>query len=118
MTISPALETLEPMHHPDFMGADGGRLAAAFAAGCVTTWGFVKAFVSAPITKAYETRISALEDEKERCEARTTRLETMLWMHGGPQLRADIQGAISETHIELRRAIEAGTVATPQGEKA
>jgi hypothetical protein len=92
----------------DWMGAEGGRLWAAFAAGCVGTWTFLQGFFWRGIRKSYEARIALLEEHNDQCHQRQTQLETMLWMHGPQQLRQQIQSVVSEQHVEMRRAIEAG----------
>jgi len=94
--------------NPDFFGADGGRMALAFGAGCAATWGFISKFVAAPTRKALDKRIEELEQSHSRCEERALRLETMLWMHGPQQLRQDIQRVISEEHMEMRARIVRG----------
>lgn len=94
----------------DWMGAEGGRLAAGFAAGCVATWTFLNGFFWRGIRKSYEARIELLETHNEQCSQRQLQLETMLWMHGPQQLRQQIQGVVSEQHVEMRRAIEAGRI--------
>jgi hypothetical protein len=89
----------------DWLGAEGGRLAAAFGTGCVATWGFLQGFFWRGIRKSYEARIEVLEKDNERCEERQVRLETMLWMHGPSQLRQQLAGVISEVHLEVREAL-------------
>src|SRR3546814_20001684 len=58
----------------DFLGAEGGRLAMAFAAGCAATWAFLRTTFTAPL----RTRITELEGmvaaARTRCEAMKTRL--------------------------------------------
>lgn len=88
----------------DLLGADGGSLAAAFASGCVATWGFVQMILVGPLKK----QITELKDEcKERDDkqaARISQLETMLLLHGSGELRQQLQAALSETRVEGERA--------------
>lgn len=91
----------------DWLGASGGQLAAAFASGCVATWGFLQTALVGPL----KGRITELKDEiselKEDCEKRDdkqaqriSQLETALLLHGSGPLRQQLQAAISETRIE------------------
>ena len=90
----------------DVLGADGGRMAAAFAAGCAATWGFIKMAMMGPL----KNRISELKDDlselKEDCKNRDarsadriTQLETLLLLHGPGQIRQQLQAVISEERI-------------------
>lgn len=90
----------------DWLGASGGQLAAAFAAGCVATWGFLQTALVGPL----KGRVSELKDEmsalKEECEKRDDRsaqrinqLETLLLLHGSGPLRQQLQAAISEERV-------------------
>lgn len=91
----------------DLLGSQGGGLAMAFASGCVACWGFMKAFVSGPVNKSYEKRISSLEREKHECHQRVNQLEAFLFFHGGGELRSAMQSALSEERIErLQRDAE------------
>jgi hypothetical protein len=96
----------------DWMGAEGGRLAAAFATGCVACWTFLQGFFWRGIRKSYEARIKLLEEHNDQCNQRQLQLETMLWMHGPQQLRQQMQSVVSEAHIEMRAALAAGQVVT------
>lgn len=90
----------------DFLGADGGQLAAAFGAGCVATWGFIQMAMIGPL----KSRISELKDEigalKDECKDRDDRqaqrinqLETLLLLHGSGPLRQQLQAALSEDRV-------------------
>jgi len=92
------------MPTPDYLGADGGKFAAAFAAGCIAAWGFIKAFVMSP-------RIKALEKENERCNERLERLEWLLYQHGTGEIRALMQTMFSARDMEKRDPIAAAKLA-------
>ena len=83
----------------DWLGADGGSLAAAFGAGCVATWGFIQAVLVGPLKKQ-------MSDLKEECEKRDdpqaqriNQLETLLLLHGSGELRQQLQAALSEDRV-------------------
>ena len=88
----------------DLFGADGGSLAAAFASGCVATWGFVQMILIGPLKK----QITELKDEcKERDDRQANRisqLETLLLLHGSGPLRQELQAALSEERVLGERA--------------
>ena len=88
----------------DLLGADGGSLAAAFASGCVATWGFVQMVLIGPLKK----QITELKDEcKERDDRQANRisqLETLLLLHGSGPLRQELQAALSEERVMGDRA--------------
>ena len=88
----------------DLLGADGGSLAAAFASGCVATWGFVQMILIGPLKK----QITELKDECEKRDdrqaQRISQLETMLLLHGPGPLRQQLQAAISEDRVLGDRA--------------
>ena len=90
--------------HMDLFGADGGSLAAAFASGCVATWGFVQMILIGPLKK----QITELKDEcKERDDRQANRisqLETLLLLHGSGPLRQELQAALSEERVLGERA--------------
>lgn len=64
-------------------------------------------FVWAIIGKTYEKRIAALEGENHRCEDRVKNLELLLFLHGPSQIRSELQGVVSEIHVDAREAIDA-----------
>lgn len=88
------------MSNLDWLGQDGGKLALAFAAGCVATFGFMSAvggFIWKMIGGQRKDRITELEtalaDEKASCHqqiialnARIQQLETLFTMHTGVQI--------------------------------
>src|SRR3546814_17172021 len=87
----------------DFLGAEGGRLAMAFAGGCAATWAFLRTTFTAPL----RTRITELEGmvaaERKRCEAMETRLvqriqqlEALLLTMSPGHLWQDFQRVLSE----------------------
>lgn len=87
----------------DFLGADGGKMAASFAAGCVATWGFLQGFFWRGLSKSYERRIKELEADNARCEQRQGQLEALLFFHGNDGLRDQMQAVLSEQRIEMLR---------------
>lgn len=88
------------MSNLDWFGQDGGKLAMAFAAGCVATFGFMSAvgsFIWKMIGGHRKDRITELEaalaDERANCHeqltalnARIQQLETLFTMHTGIQI--------------------------------
>ncbi len=93
----------------DLGGADGGSLAAAFAAGAAATWGFIRAFISGPIAKQYEARIRLLEADNTQCRAdmtdcreRIRDLEVLLTANGFGPLRQQVQKAVSEVRRDIK----------------
>lgn len=96
----------------DYTGAEGGRMAAAFAAGCTATWVFVRNLVMKPAIKSCHQQIAEL---RETCEwlkdqlalkdNRIHALETALFTSGIPELRKAMQGVISETRMETAAKI-------------
>lgn len=102
---------------PDYLGVDGGRLAMAFASGCVATFAFTAAiggFIWQLIGKSREYRIKDLRAdlvaEKERCAEmerrlvdRIQQLETLLIFETAGNVRQGAQLAITE----IRREVEA-----------
>lgn len=105
------------MSDMDFMGADGGRLSLAFAAGCVATFTFMMSiggFIWKLIGRSRIDRIeelkTALADEKARCAemeirmtSRIEQLETVLLFETVGQVRQNAQMAISEMHQQIRQ---------------
>lgn len=99
----------------DFLGADGGRLAMAFAAGCVATFTFVSgigAFIWKFVGQTKQDRIdeisAALKNEQDRCAemekrlvSRIEQLETILLFEAVGNVRQGAQIAIAE----LRQAV-------------
>lgn len=108
------------MSNVDLLGVDGGRLAMAFASGCIATFAFmagVGGFIWKLIGKTREDRISDLEkdlaDEKQRCNAMETRLtdriaqlETILLFETVGHVRNDTQVAIAELSQRITRGGE------------
>lgn len=100
----------------DLLGADGGRIAAAFASGwaaCMALCTALGAFLWSQLGKAKDEQIASLKAQMEANEARcgetvaalsnrVVQLETMLWMHGPQQIRAQVQAVVSEQHLEMR----------------
>lgn len=100
----------------DLGGEDGGRLAGAFAAGCVAAFTFLSLigkFLWSLIGKTKDDEIGRLKVEldadRERCAAMEVRLvQRIQQLEGfiiamapmGGALRQDIQKAISETRVE------------------
>jgi hypothetical protein len=88
----------------DLTGAHGGTLAAAFGAGCVSTYAFIVGVLNAPLKKHITGLEERIANERHHCEQMETRLvhrietlETILNMKiGGGPLRQDTQLALSE----------------------
>ncbi|KKC27331.1 hypothetical protein [Sphingomonas sp. SRS2] len=85
----------------DLTGAEGGKLAAAFATGCTATWVFVRNLVMRPAIKSCHQRIADLEADREHDKKRISDLELALFMHGNGAMRAAMQAAVSENHVEI-----------------
>lgn len=88
----------------DYAGPEGGRLAAAFAAGCTATYVFIRNLVMKPAIKSCHQRINELTEDRDRLLRRVDTLETILLTHGSGEIRSAIQAAISELRIEVRGA--------------
>jgi hypothetical protein len=93
----------------DLNGAEGGRMAASFAAGCTATYVFVRNLVMKPAVKSCHQQIADLrerideyKDERDRLINRIGQLETILIMHGTGAIRQAVQAAISEQHLEIQ----------------
>jgi len=83
----------------DWLGADGGSLAAAFAAGCVATWGFIQTVLVGPLKKQIRELKEECEKRDERSAQRINQLETLLLLHGSGELRQQLQAALSEERV-------------------
>lgn len=90
----------------DYTGAEGGRLAGAFASGCVTTWLFVRNMVMKPAIKSCHQRCSELEADREWLKRRVDTLETILMTYGNGDIKNAVQSAVSEIRMEMRGAVE------------
>jgi hypothetical protein len=98
----------------DYAGAEGGRLALAFASGCTGAWVFMRNLVMKPAIKSCHQRCTDLEKAvdwlKEQLTAKDVRigqLETALFTSGIPELRKAMQGVISEARMETEAKIGA-----------
>src|SRR5262245_11944388 len=105
----------------DLLGADGGRLAAAFASGCVATFAFmlmIGGWLWRLIGKTREDRIAelikTLDDSEARCREmeirltdRISQLETILLFETVGQVRQNAARAIAELHGQIKAKIEA-----------
>lgn len=105
------------MNEIDFFGQEGGRLAAAFAAGCVAAFAFLSSiggFIWKIIGKTRQDRIEelskALTKEQERYAAmedrlvrRIEQLETILIMETAGNIRQATQLSISEIRRDYQR---------------
>lgn len=89
----------------DLTGPEGGRMAAAFASGCVSTWIFIRNLVMKPAIKSCRDRCAELEGDRDRLIRRVDTLETVLMMHGNSDIRAAIQGALSEIRMEMKGGV-------------
>ena len=83
----------------DWLGADGGSLAAAFAAGCVATWGFLQTALVGPLKKQITELKEECEKRDDRSAQRINQLETLLLLHGSGELRQQLQAALSEERV-------------------
>lgn len=98
------------MNDLDWLGQDGGKLAMAFAAGCVATFGFMSAvggFLWKMIGGHRKDRITELEkalsDERTNCAAQITaltariqQLEAIFTMHTGIRVAV---AELTDTHM-------------------
>lgn len=105
----------------DFLGPDGGKLAMAFASGCVATFAFVLAiggFIWRIIGGVREERVKELakdlEAEKQRCaqmEARLVdriqQLETILLFETTGNMRQGAALAIAELKAQVEERMRA-----------
>jgi len=85
-------------------------MAAAFATGCAATWVFVRNLVMRPAIKSCHQRIAELTEDRDRLIKRIGDLELILMMHGTGELKAAVQAAVSENHMEIelmKRKMEA-----------
>jgi hypothetical protein len=113
------------MSDVEYLGPDGGRLALAFAAGCLACFTFLSlagGFIWKLIGKTRVDRITelevALKEEREHCRAMEARLvdriqalETIILFERSGQVAQGAQGAISELHRDVRdlkRRVENG----------
>jgi len=92
----------------DYSGAQGGGFALAFASGCASTWVFVRNLVMKPAVKSCAQRCADLEKAadwlKEQMihkDTRIAQLETVLLTHGTQELRAAMQGVLSEVRVNI-----------------
>jgi hypothetical protein len=99
----------------DLTGAEGGRLAAAFALGCTSTWIFIRNLVMKPAIKSCHQQIAelrlTLEWVKEQMAMKDTRigqLETILLTKGSGDMRNAMQAALSEIHADIASVKERG----------
>jgi hypothetical protein len=93
----------------DLNGAEGGRMAAAFATGCTAAWVFVRNLVMKPAIKSCHQRIAELTEDRNRLVKRVEQLETILMTRSPGDLAAAVQASLSENHIEielLKRKVE------------
>lgn len=103
----------------DFLGADGGRLALAFASGCVAAFGFLSmlgGFFWKVMGKARQDRIDQLEidlkSEQARCAemekrlvGRIEQLETILLFEVAGNVRQGAAIAIAELRSAVNQRI-------------
>lgn len=85
----------------DYTGAEGGRMAIAFAAGCTSAWVFIRNLVMKPAIKSCHQRITDLEKDREHDKRRIADLELTLFQHGNGEMRKAMQAAVSENHVEI-----------------
>lgn len=94
------------MHEIDLMGADGGRLALAFAAGTAACFTFLRTIFTSPLRQRIKELESSLDADRERCTAMETRLvqrinqlEGLILAISPGNLRQDFQRALSEQRL-------------------
>src|SRR3546814_992773 len=83
----------------DILGADGGKLAAAFATGCVATWGFIQMVLIGPLKKQLQELKDECKERDDRSVQRIQQLEPLLLPHGPGQLLQQLQAALSEERV-------------------
>lgn len=94
------------MHEIDLLGADGGRLALAFAAGSAACFTFLRTIFTSPLRQRIKELESSLDADRERCSAmevrlvqRINQLEGFILAMSPGNLRQDFQKALSEQRI-------------------
>jgi hypothetical protein len=92
---------------PIDLSQDPAGRATAFATACAATWVFVRNLVMKPAIKSCHQRIADLEADREHDKRRITDLELALFMHGNGAMRAAMQAAVSENHLEIVAVKEA-----------
>lgn len=106
-----------PAMQPDYFGADGGKLAMAFASGCVATFAFMAAiggFIWKLVGKDRIEELAAqLAEERRRCAemeqrlvTRIEQLETILLFETAGNVRQNSARAIAELHEQYRERIK------------
>lgn len=88
---------------------DPAGRATAFATACAGTWVFVRNLVMKPAIKSCHQRIADLEADREHDKRRISDLELALFLHGNGAMRAAMQAAVSENHLEIvevKKAVE------------
>lgn len=102
----------------DLMGEDGGKLAAAFAAGCVATAGFfvtIGLWLRDFLAKGHDAEVATLKaqitqivadrkEDNDRCAEMETRLiariqnlEGVLLSYGNPRVRDELQARVADS---------------------
>lgn len=82
---------------------DPAGRATAFAAGCTAAYVFVRNMVMRPAIKSCHQRINDLEEDRKADRKRIADLELTLFNHGNGDMRAAMQGAVSELHVDLSK---------------
>lgn len=108
------MRVLTAMNDLDWLGAEGGRLSGAFAAGCIATFGFMSAIgaflwrmignqrkdriteLEKDLAAEKAARTTAIEDERKHCaeqmtlmSTRIAQLEALFTMHTGIAVAVD-----------------------------
>lgn len=98
------------MNDIDLLGADGGRLAMAFAAGCAACYAFLRTIFTSPLRQRIQELEGQLVSDRERCGEMETRLvqriqqlEGFILAMSPGHLRQDFQKAISEQRVDEGR---------------
>jgi hypothetical protein len=95
------------MDNLDILGADGGRLAMAFAAGCAACFAFLRTIFTTPLRQRIRQLDDALEADRKRCAdmevrlvSRIQNLEGLFIRTASGDFRQEIQMAISELRMD------------------
>ena len=103
------------MQDIDLLGADGGRLAMAFAAGCAACFAFLRTIFTSQLRTRIQELESTIETDRDRCSAMETRLvqriqqlETFILAMSPGHLRQDFQKALSEQRMDEDRFHKGG----------
>jgi hypothetical protein len=95
------------MDNLDILGADGGRLAMAFATGCAACFAFLRTVFTTPLRQRIRQLDDALEADRRRCADMEVRLvqrvqflEGFVLSMSQGNLRQDMQKVLSEQWLD------------------